>query len=152
MHHHVTGVCLMAGLHWGWSAAEDLHAEPGEGLESPKLHALAGRCAAGAHHGQPHLPKVINFEDIRLQLWERPARSTVLTCLKVFPDIGISTASRVRNRGPLHLESVCGWCRQVQRGKPWFDGILTGVGDCAHATSPDFGQGGAMAIEVRQVL
>ncbi len=39
-------------------------------------------------------------------------------------------------------------CRQVQAGKPWFEGCLTGVGDCAHATRPDLGQGGAMAIEV----
>ncbi len=40
-------------------------------------------------------------------------------------------------------------CRQVQPGQPWFEGCLTGVGDCAHATRPDLGQGGAMAIEVR---
>ncbi|CAL5228140.1 g11219 [Coccomyxa viridis] len=37
--------------------------------------------------------------------------------------------------------------RQVQPGQPWFEGCLTGVGDCAHATRPDLGQGGAMAIE-----
>lgn len=46
---------------------------------------------------------------------------------------------------------TCPWqccCRQVQPGKPWFEGCLTGVGDCAHATRPDLGQGGAMAIEV----
>ncbi|CAK0785686.1 hypothetical protein CVIRNUC_008897 [Coccomyxa viridis] len=32
-------------------------------------------------------------------------------------------------------------------GEPWFEGCLSGVGDCAHATRPDLGQGGAMAIE-----
>ena len=40
-------------------------------------------------------------------------------------------------------------CRQVMPGEPWFEGCLSGVGDCAHATRPDLGQGGAMAIEVR---
>ena len=39
-------------------------------------------------------------------------------------------------------------CRQVMPGEPWFEGCLSGVGDCAHATRPDLGQGGAMAIEV----
>ena len=39
-------------------------------------------------------------------------------------------------------------CRQVKPGEPWFEGCLSGVGDCAHATRPDLGQGGAMAIEV----
>ena len=33
-------------------------------------------------------------------------------------------------------------------GEPWFEGCLTGVGDCAHATRPDLMQGGAMAVEV----
>ena len=25
-------------------------------------------------------------------------------------------------------------CRQVMPGEPWFEGCLSGVGDCAHAT------------------
>ena len=52
---------------------------------------------------------------------------------------------------PMHMETCeRTWpaCRQVQPGQPWFEGCLTGVGDCAHATRPDLGQGGAMAIEV----
>ena len=43
-------------------------------------------------------------------------------------------------------------CRQVMPGEPWFEGCLSGVGDCAHATRPDLGQGGAMAIEVHVYL
>ena len=39
-------------------------------------------------------------------------------------------------------------CRRVQAGKPWFEGCMTGIGDSAHATRPDLGQGGAMALEV----
>ena len=39
-------------------------------------------------------------------------------------------------------------CRPVKAGEPWFEGCLTGVGDCAHATRPDLMQGGAMAVEV----
>ncbi|CAK0785685.1 hypothetical protein CVIRNUC_008896 [Coccomyxa viridis] len=37
--------------------------------------------------------------------------------------------------------------RRVKPGDAWFEGCLSGVGDCAHATRPDLGQGGAMAIE-----
>ncbi|CAK0785681.1 hypothetical protein CVIRNUC_008892 [Coccomyxa viridis] len=37
--------------------------------------------------------------------------------------------------------------RPVKAGEPWFEGCLTGVGDCAHATRPDLMQGGAMAVE-----
>ncbi|CAL8469098.1 g8639 [Coccomyxa elongata] len=37
--------------------------------------------------------------------------------------------------------------RQVESGKPWFDGCITGVGDACHATTPFLGQGGAMALE-----
>ena len=51
---------------------------------------------------------------------------------------------------PLPESLAC--CRQVAAGKPWFEGCLTGVGDCAHATRPDLAQGGAMAIEVFQVV
>ena len=40
------------------------------------------------------------------------------------------------------------FCRPVKAGEPWFEGCLTGVGDCAHATRPDLMQGGAMAVEV----
>ena len=39
-------------------------------------------------------------------------------------------------------------CRRVKPGDAWFEGCLSGVGDCAHATRPDLGQGGAMAVEV----